>query len=205
MEYKSYVPEETNLKEFTFKALFLGVLMAIVLGMANAYLGLKVGMTVAATFPAAVVAMAVLRIFKGNILEENIARTTASVGEALVAGAIFTIPAFVISGVWDEIQVMDSAIIILAGATGNLGGRIARAITKRGANVRAIVRPSSDPDKVEELRKRGVTIAKVDFNSVTEVTKACLGVLCVISALSGLRGVIVEVQTLVLDAAVKAG
>ena len=71
--------------------------MAVLLGAANAYLGMKAGLTVAATFPAAVVAMAALRGLGGTILEENIARTTASVGEALVAGAIFTIPAFVIS------------------------------------------------------------------------------------------------------------
>jgi nucleoside-diphosphate-sugar epimerase len=100
---------------------------------------------------------------------------------------------------------MDNAITVLAGATGNLGGRIARAILERGANVRAVVRHNSDPDKVEELRKRGAAIAEVDFNSVSEVTGACQGGSCVISALSGLREVIVEAQTLLLDAAVKAG
>jgi len=94
--------------------------------------------------------------------------------------------------------------IVLAGAIGNLGGRIARAILKRGANVRAIVRYNSDPDKVEELRKLGVAIAEVDFNSILDVTGACLSGSCVISALSGLRDVIVEAQTLLLDAAVKA-
>lgn len=99
---------------------------------------------------------------------------------------------------------MDNAITVLAGATGNLGGHIASAILERGANVRAVVRHNSDPDKVEELRKRGAEIAEVDFRSVTEVTRACLGGSCVISALCGLRGVIVETQTLLLDAAVKA-
>ena len=122
-EFKPYVSAETDLKEFTFKAVFLGVIMAVVLGAANAYLGMKAGLTVAATFPAAVVAMAALRIFKGTILEENIARTTASVGEALVAGAIFTIPAFVISGVWDSLwsleHLIEGAIIMLIG--GSLG------------------------------------------------------------------------------------
>ena len=93
-----------TLPELTFRALAIGTLMAIVLGAANAYLGMKAGLTVAATFPAAVVAMAALRPLGGSILEENLARTTASVGEALVAGAIFTIPAFVISGVWDELH-----------------------------------------------------------------------------------------------------
>ncbi len=105
ISYKPYIDPKTDLKEFTVPALVLGCLMAIVLGSANVYLGLKAGMTVAATFPAAVVAMAVLRIFRGNILEENLARTTGSVGEALAAGAIFTVPAFVIVGAWDNVDV----------------------------------------------------------------------------------------------------
>jgi putative OPT family oligopeptide transporter len=119
--FKPYVPEETEMKELTLRAVVLGVLMAIVLGAANAYLGMKVGLTVAATFPAAVVAMAALRPFKGTILEENIARTTASVGEALVAGAIFTIPAFIISGVWEDLRVLDTiAIMMIGGVLGVL-------------------------------------------------------------------------------------
>ena len=100
---------------------------------------------------------------------------------------------------------MDNAITVLAGASGNLGGRIARAILERGANLKAIVRRSSDPDKVEELRKRGAVIAEVDFNNVIELTGACRGGSCVISALSGLRDVIVETQALLLDAALAAG
>ena len=113
--FTSFVPEETDLPELTFRAVFLGVLMAIVLGAANAYLGMRAGLTVAATFPAAVVAMAALRMVGGSVLEENISRTTASVGEALVAGAIFTIPAFVISGVWDELRYWESTAIMLVG------------------------------------------------------------------------------------------
>ena len=122
-----YVPAETELQEYTFKAVFLGVIMAIVLGAANAYLGMRAGLTVAATFPAAVVAMAALRPFKGSILEENVARTTASVGEALVAGAIFTIPAFVLvsfedgSRLWDTLwsaeHLLEGAMIMLIGGT----------------------------------------------------------------------------------------
>ena len=85
-----YVPAKTDLPELTWRALVLGILMAVVLGAANAYLGLKAGLTISATFPAAVVAIAAFRLpfFRGNVLEQNIARTTASVGEALVAGAI---------------------------------------------------------------------------------------------------------------------
>ncbi len=115
MEFKPYVPADSTMREFTFKALLIGVILACILGAANAYLGMKAGLTVAATFPAAVVAMAVLRPFRGTILEENLARTTASVGEALVAGAIFTIPAFVISGVWSELRFFESTAIMLIG------------------------------------------------------------------------------------------
>ena len=114
-EFKPFVPAETNMKELTFKALFLGVILAVVLGAANAYLGLKAGMTVAATFPAAVISMAVLRFFKGTILEENIARTTGAVGEALAAGAIFTLPAFIMTGVWKEFNYLTSTLLMLVG------------------------------------------------------------------------------------------
>ena len=114
-QFTPFVPAETNLREFTIKAVVLGVLMAAVLGAANAYLGLKAGMTVSATFPAAVVAMAALRLMGGSVLEENIARTTASVGEALVAGAIFTIPAFLMVGAWQTFNYWDSVMIMLVG------------------------------------------------------------------------------------------
>ena len=89
-DFKPFVPASTTMKELSVKAVVLGVIMAVALGAANAYVGMRAGLTVAATFPAAVVAMAVLRGFRGTVLEENIARTAASVGEALVAGAIFT-------------------------------------------------------------------------------------------------------------------
>ena len=114
-EFRPYVPAVTTLKEFTLKAILLGIVLSIVLGAANAYVGLKAGMTVAATFPAAVIAMAVLRIFKGTILEENITRTTGAVGEALVAGAIFTIPAFVMTGVWVKLRYWESTVLMLIG------------------------------------------------------------------------------------------
>lgn len=110
-----YVPVDSTMKELTLRALILGVFLAIILGAANAYLGLKAGMTVAATFPAAVIAMAVLRPLKGTILEENLARTTGAVGEALAAGAIFTIPAFVIAGVWQDFDYLKSTLLMLVG------------------------------------------------------------------------------------------
>ncbi len=100
-EFQPYVPDKTDLREFTLVPLLLGLVMAVVLGAANAYLGLRAGMTIAATYPAAVISMAVLRLFKGSILEENFCRTVGSIGESVAAGAIFTIPAFVILGLWD--------------------------------------------------------------------------------------------------------
>ncbi len=124
MSKKPFVPSEAKLPELTFKALFLGLLMAIILGAANAYLGLKAGMTVSATFPAAVIAMALLRIWKGSVLEENITRTTAAVGEALVAGAIFTLPAFFMSGAWVDLKGVHfweaTFIILIGGVVGVL-------------------------------------------------------------------------------------
>jgi putative OPT family oligopeptide transporter len=98
--HKPYVPDESTMSEFTVRALLLGLVMSVVLGSANAYLGLRAGMTIAATYPAAVIGMAVLRMMKGSLLEENYARTVGSIGESVAAGAIFTIPAFVILQIW---------------------------------------------------------------------------------------------------------
>ena len=90
----------SDMKEFTVRALVIGLFMCVILGAANAYLGLKAGMTIAATYPAAVIGMALLRMMKGTILEENFARTVGSIGESVAAGAIFTIPAFVVLHIW---------------------------------------------------------------------------------------------------------
>jgi len=89
-----------KMQEFTWRAVLLGLVMCVVLGAANAYLGLRAGQTIAATYPAAVIGMAVLRVFKGSILEENIARTAWSIGESVAAGAVFTLPAFVMVKAW---------------------------------------------------------------------------------------------------------
>src|ERR1700693_580470 len=99
-KHQPFVPETMEMREFTLRAVLLGLLMTVVLGAANAYLGLRAGITIAATYPAAVIGMAILRVWKGSLLEENIARTAGSIGEGLAAGAIFTIPAFVISRAW---------------------------------------------------------------------------------------------------------
>src|ERR1700736_1777248 len=99
--HRPFVPENMEMKEFTLRALFIGLIMTVILGAANAYLGLRAGQTIAATYPAAVIGMAVLRAFRGSILEENIARTAGSIGESVAAGAVFTLPAFFIAHVWD--------------------------------------------------------------------------------------------------------
>ncbi|MGE4568150.1 MAG: OPT family oligopeptide transporter [Bacteroidales bacterium] len=105
--------------EFTLKAVLVGLVLAVVLGAANAYLGLKAGMTIAATYPAAVIGMAVIKLLKGNILEENMARTIGSIGESVAAGAIFTLPAFFIAGIWNPFftpgNYITSTLILIAG------------------------------------------------------------------------------------------
>ena len=117
--FKPYVPANTEMAEFTLRAVLIGLVMCVVLGAANAYLGLKAGMTIAATYPAAVIGMAVLRVMKGSILEENIARTVGSIGESVAAGAVFTIPALFIAGIWTEFATVghyiQSSLIMLAG------------------------------------------------------------------------------------------
>src|SRR5260221_11949244 len=115
-----YVPETMEMKEFTLRAILLGLLMTIVRGAANAYLGLRAGITIAATYPAAVIALAVLRAWKGSLLEENIARTAGSIGESVAAGAIFTIPAFLIAKAWPSFRPEDaywkSTALIMVGS-----------------------------------------------------------------------------------------
>src|SRR5438309_3590989 len=106
--YQPFVPESVTMTEFTWRALFIGLPLTLILGAANAYLGLRAGVTIAATYPAAVISMAILRMFRGSILEENIARTAGSIGESVAAGAIFTLPAFVIAGVWPSFKPGDA-------------------------------------------------------------------------------------------------
>jgi putative OPT family oligopeptide transporter len=118
-KFTPFVSAETNLKEFTLRALLIGLIMSVVLGAANAYLGLKAGMTIAATYPAAVIGMAILRAMKGNILEENFARTVGSIGESVAAGAIFTLPAFFVAGIWNPFftpgHYFTSTLILISG------------------------------------------------------------------------------------------
>jgi putative OPT family oligopeptide transporter len=118
--YQPFVPQSVEMREFTLRAVLLGLLMTVVLGAANAYLGLRAGITIAATYPAAVIGMAVLRVWKGTVLEENIARTSGTIGEGIAAGAIFTIPAFLMAGVWPSFRFGDaywkSTALIMVGS-----------------------------------------------------------------------------------------
>src|SRR5256714_8703041 len=123
--FRPYVPENMEMPEFTLRAVLLGLVMTVILGAANAYLGLRAGITIAATYPAAVIGMAVLRVWKGSILEENIARTAGSIGESVAAGAIFTIPAFVIAKAWPsfgpgEVYGKSTALMVVGGVLGVL-------------------------------------------------------------------------------------
>lgn len=100
------IASSQSVPELTVKALVLGFLLAVILAGANAYLGLKVGMTVSASIPAAVISMGLFRVFfrGATILENNIVQTIASAGEALAAGVIFTIPALILLGYWDAFE-----------------------------------------------------------------------------------------------------
>ena len=113
---KPYISPETILPETTGKALFLGALLSIILSAANTYLGLFAGLTVSASIPAAVISMAVLRMFREhNILENNIVQTSASAGESLAAGVIFTFPALVLMGYWESFNYLETVLVALCG------------------------------------------------------------------------------------------
>lgn len=118
--FKPYIPAERITPEITVTSIIMGVLLAVIFGAANAYLGLRVGMTVSASIPAAVIAMGVIRVVmrKNSILESNIVQTTGSAGESLAAGAIFTLPALFLwasEGVMDKPSILEITVIALLG------------------------------------------------------------------------------------------
>ncbi|RLI47925.1 oligopeptide transporter, OPT family [Candidatus Bathyarchaeota archaeon] len=114
-DFKSFIPSKKIIPELTIKAVLVGALLAIILGSANAYLGLYAGLTVSAVIPGAVMAFALLKPFKGTILEVNIGMMGAAAGEALAAGVIFTIPAMVLLGTWSEIHYLETTIVAFLG------------------------------------------------------------------------------------------
>ena len=119
-EFKPYIPADKITPEITFTSIFMGIVLAVVFGAANAYLGLRVGMTVSASIPAAVIAMGVIRVImrKNSILESNIVQTVGSAGESLAAGAIFTLPALFLwaaEGKMDKPSIVEITLIALLG------------------------------------------------------------------------------------------
>ena len=119
-EFKPYIPAEKVTAEMTVTSVIMGVILAIVFGAANAYLGLRVGMTVSASIPAAVISMGVIRVImkKNSILESNLVQTIGSAGESLAAGAIFTMPALFLwaeEGLCDKPSLVEITLIALCG------------------------------------------------------------------------------------------
>lgn len=119
-EFKPYIPAEKITPEFTVTSIIMGIILAIVFGAANAYLGLRVGMTVSASIPAAVISMGVIRVImkKNSILESNMVQTIGSAGESLAAGAIFTMPALFLwaeEGLCDMPSLVEITLIALCG------------------------------------------------------------------------------------------
>ncbi|WP_251390107.1 OPT family oligopeptide transporter [Mediterraneibacter agrestimuris] len=119
-EFKPYIPAERVTPELTVTSIVMGVILAVVFGAANAYLGLRVGMTVSASIPAAVISMGVIRVImrKNSILESNLVQTIGSAGESLAAGAIFTLPALFLwaaEGKMDKPSIVEITVIALLG------------------------------------------------------------------------------------------
>lgn len=113
-----FIPANQSLPELTLKAIILSVILVILLAAANAYLGLKIGITVSASIPAAVISMGVLRLFRNsNILENNIVQTAASAGEAIVSGISFVLPAMIIVHYWNHFNYWETLLISLIGGT----------------------------------------------------------------------------------------
>ncbi|MGD0580887.1 MAG: oligopeptide transporter, OPT family, partial [Bryobacteraceae bacterium] len=168
-EYKPFVPPSMKMSEFTLRAVLLGLVMTVVLGAANAYLGLRAGMTIAATYPAAVIGMAVLRLMKGSILEENIARTVGSIGESVAAGAVFTIPAFVITKAWPEFDSSTAywqsfALMLVGGVLGILFVTLLRRVMVEDPDL-----PFPESAAASEIHKAGQlgsSAAKTLFQSM---------------------------------------
>src|ERR1700694_2688890 len=167
--FRPFVPENLEMREFTLRALLLGLVLTLILGAANAYLGLRAGITIAATYPAAVIGMAVLRAWKGSILEENIARTAGSIGESVAAGAIFTLPAFLMAGAWQSFAPKDAywkstALMVVGSILGVLFVSLVR---------RVMVEDTSLPfpqsvaaSEIHKAGRRGAEAAKFLFYNI---------------------------------------
>ncbi|MGD0499225.1 MAG: oligopeptide transporter, OPT family [Bryobacteraceae bacterium] len=168
-KFRPYVPEATTMREFTLRAVALGLIMTVILGAANMYLGLRAGMTIAATYPAAVIGMAVLRLMKGSILEENVVRTIGSIGESVAAGAVFTIPAFVLAGVWPAFDLANGywksvALMAVGGTLGILFVTLLRRVMVEDPDL-----PFPESVAASEIHKagqQGAKAAKILFGNM---------------------------------------
>lgn len=158
MDHKAtepFVPAHVEMREATPRALVLGVLMALFMGAANAYLGLKAGMTIAATYTTAVLGMAIIKSLGGTILEENCARTVGSIGGNVAAGAIFTLPAFFIAGIWQPFfspanYAVSTVILVAGGILGILFVTITRRVLVGNAEL-----PFPESIAAAEIHKAG--------------------------------------------------
>jgi putative OPT family oligopeptide transporter len=190
--FEPFIPATQSLPEITVKAVVLGFILSAVLAGANAYLGLKVGLTVSASIPAAVISMAILRMFReSNILENNIVQTSASAGESLAAGVIFTIPALILLGFWQEFNFLETVSIAAFGGIlgvlftiplrraliieqplkfpeGVATGEVLKAGTKGGEGVKAIAWAAAG----SALLKLGQTGLKIFAGSAHAATRA---------------------------------
>lgn len=145
-DFKPYIPADRVVPEFTVTSVLIGIILAIVFGAANAYLGLKVGMTISASIPAAVISMAIIRVImrRDSILENNLVQTVGSAGESVAAGAIFTLPALFL---WAKEGVISMpSVVTLSGCPGgrrpgcHLHGAPAPGSDRGGARCAAVPR-----------------------------------------------------------------
>ena len=116
-ELKPYISAEKSIPELTVQAIVLGIVLSLIMCAANIYVGLYAGMTVSAAIPASVISMGILRglMKRGTILENNVVHTIASSGESLAAGIIFTVPAIVLLGIWQDFHFLETTLIAMAG------------------------------------------------------------------------------------------
>src|SRR5262245_30132247 len=168
-EHKPFVPQSMEMREFTWGTLVLGLVMTVILGAANAYLGLKAGQTIAATYPAAVISMAWLRLRRGTILQENLARTAGSIGESVAAGAIFTIPAFLIAGAWPSFEgpgaYLRSTVLMIVGSV--LGVLFVSLVRRAMVEDRTLPFPESTAAaEIHKAGQRGAGAAKYLFQNM---------------------------------------
>ena len=191
-KHQPYVPPTMEMKEFTLRAVLLGMVMTGVLGAANAYLGLKAGMTIAATYPAAVIGMSILRLMKGSLLEENIARTIGSIGESVAAGAVFTIPAFVLAQLWPGLGMVkywhSVALMAIGGLLGILFVTLLRRVMVEDPEL-----PFPESIAAAEIHKAGQQGSKA-----AKILFANMGFGAVVNAL-GLLNIFEPVHTFVIN------